>query len=442
MFRQRHVDATKIAHAIFTQQVAARHIRCLAGDHQIGSLAAADVEDQACGDFRAGLNEARIDAALETVAGIGLERKFSACRGGAQRIEQGGFEEAIRGLGRTTRSLAAHDAAEALGADVVGDHRHGVIERIGLAVERLQRLAGPGKARADGAPHLGRIEDVQGPAVAVGDVVGDVDQCRNGPQADGLQAALHPLRRRAVPDPTKMPANEQRARLVVGIIEGENNIDRRFVGALERLHIEGFQASQTLRGEVAGDAVDPQRVRAVGGDLHVDHRVVHAQCLGRRGADGKIVRQLDDAGVLVGQLQFALGTQHASGFNPADGADLEIDPGAGDMSAGGREDADKAGFRIGGAAHHLHEARCGFHIAHPQAIRIGMLAGFLYPGDSETFKLRRRVGDLFHFEADADQAVDDLIEAGLGVEVVLQPCKGKFHVRPPDSVGTCRAAKP
>ena len=152
--------------------------------------------------------------------------------------------------------------------------------------------------------------------------------------------------------------------------------------------------------------------------------------------------KLDDAGVLVGQLQFALGTQHAAGFDAADGADLEIDPGAGDMGAGGCEDADKAGPCIGGAAHHLHEARCGFHIAHAQAIRIGMLAGFLHPRHGETFKLGGRVGDLFHFEADADQPVDDFIEAGLGVEVVLQPCKGEFHVRPPDSVGTCRAAKP
>ena len=40
---------------------------------------------------------------------------------------------------------------------------------------------------------------------------------------------------------------------------------------------------------------------------------------------------------------------------------------------------------------------------------------------------RRHVGDLFHFEADTDQPLADLIERGGGVEIVLQPGEREFH---------------
>src|SRR3546814_7089829 len=44
------------------------------------------------------------------------------------------------------------------------------------------------------------VEDVQRPAEIEGDVVGDVDQRRDGTQADGAQAVLQPLRAGAVLD--------------------------------------------------------------------------------------------------------------------------------------------------------------------------------------------------------------------------------------------------
>src|SRR3546814_21097142 len=44
------------------------------------------------------------------------------------------------------------------------------------------------------------VEDVQRPAEIEGDVVGDIDQRRDGTQADGAQAVLQPLRAGAVLD--------------------------------------------------------------------------------------------------------------------------------------------------------------------------------------------------------------------------------------------------
>src|SRR3546814_14548830 len=53
------------------------------------------------------------------------------------------------------------------------------------------------------ALHLAGIEDVQRPAEVEGHVVGDVDQRRDGAQADGAQAVLQPGRAGTVPHAAK-----------------------------------------------------------------------------------------------------------------------------------------------------------------------------------------------------------------------------------------------
>ena len=79
--------------------------------------------------------------------------------------------------------FAADNAGNALGGIVIGDHRHLRRERIGLAVKGRNLFAVPRHARPDIALHLVRIEDMQRPAIGKGDVVGDVDQRGNRPQA-------------------------------------------------------------------------------------------------------------------------------------------------------------------------------------------------------------------------------------------------------------------
>ena len=114
------------------------------------------------------------------------------------RIEEGRFDEDIgRGLG-AAGLLAAHDAGNAARGFVVGDHAHGRIERVGLAVERQNLFAVFGHARLHIALELVGIEDMQRPAAVIGDKVGDVDQRRDRPKPDGAQPFLHPFGRRAV----------------------------------------------------------------------------------------------------------------------------------------------------------------------------------------------------------------------------------------------------
>ena len=62
-----------------------------------------------------------------------------------------------------------------------------------------------------GAGKLVGVEHVQGTAEVVGDVVGDVDQRRDRPKADGDQPVLQPFRARAILHVAEIAADHQRA---------------------------------------------------------------------------------------------------------------------------------------------------------------------------------------------------------------------------------------
>ena len=106
--------------------------------------------DQPRRKLEAGQHEGRIDAALEAVARIGIDAELAAGLGDGERLPQRRFDQHVDGLIRAAGSLAAHDAGERLDAVVVGDDAHRRIERIGLAVERQQALAGPARAARRG----------------------------------------------------------------------------------------------------------------------------------------------------------------------------------------------------------------------------------------------------------------------------------------------------
>ena len=107
--------------------------------------------------------------------------------------------------------LAAHDAAEAHRARLVGDHRDLGIELVGPAVQRLEALAGAREAQAEIALELGRVEHVERAPEVHRHEVGDVDQRRDRPEPDRGQALLQPGRARPVAQAAEHPADEQRA---------------------------------------------------------------------------------------------------------------------------------------------------------------------------------------------------------------------------------------
>ena len=91
---------------------------------------------------------------------------------------------------------------------------------------------------------------------------------------------------------------------------------------------------------------------------------------------GASAGQLDDALVVVGELQLELGDQHAAAFDAADVADAERDVLARNVGARRHEHALHAGARIRRAAHDLHRlAVAGIDHADAQPIGVGMLLG-------------------------------------------------------------------
>ena len=145
---------------------------------------------------------------------------------------------------------------------------------------------------------------------------------------------------------------------------------------LELAHVGG--------GEIARDAVHAGAVRPVRRQVDLDHRIAEAGPLRVGRADRRIVRQVDDAVVVVGQLQLGFRDQHAAALDAADGADAERDVLAGNEGAGRREHALHAGARIGRAAHDLHRlAVAGVDHADAQPVGVRMLLGLDHARDRE-----------------------------------------------------------
>ena len=154
--------------------------------------------------------------------------------------------------------------------------------------------------------------------------------------------------------------------------------------------------------------------------------------------------------MIVRDLELRGRAQHAAALDAADGADAERDVLAGDVGAGRREHALHAGAGVGRAAHHLdRRARARVDHAHAQAIGVGVLLGGDHLGDAVGGERLRLVLHALDLEADAGERLDDLVERGVGVEVILEPGEGEFHrfspltdVRPPTSVGMSSGRKP
>ncbi len=208
-------------------------------------------------------------------------------------------------------------------------------------------------------------------------------------------------------------------------------VDRALELAGHRVGGQRLERAIAGGGEIARDAVHAEAIAAVGRDRDVDHRIADAENGGCRLADPGIGRQFDDAVVILAEAQLARRAQHAGAFDAADDALLEIDAGTGDMRAGGREHALHAGVRVGRTAHDLDLVRAGVDDADAQPVGIGMLVGRNHMADDEGRETLRAVLDAFDLEAERGQALHDVVERAIGIEMVLEPGEGEFHRAPP-----------
>ena len=209
-------------------------------------------------------------------------RPVAAVRSGSNRATSSSTSVVV---GVDAGALTAHDPAKADGAAGVGDHGHAVGQNIGLAVQRQQLLARPRRAQHDIALQLARVEHVQRPAEVEGQIVGDVDQGRDRPQADGLQPVLQPGRARRRCGRRESSGRRTTGRPSPRHREGQRDPDAGRAAARHRREIPAAQPAEAGGGEVAGDAGDAEAVAAVRRQLDLDHRAFQAQHLGRGRAD-------------------------------------------------------------------------------------------------------------------------------------------------------------
>jgi hypothetical protein len=207
----------------------------------------------------------------------------------------------------------------------------------------------------------------------------------------------------------------------------DRHLDRAFAITGDRLDLTTLERAEAGRREIAGDAMDAGGVGTVRRQVDLDDRVVEMR-VGREGrADRRISRQVDDAIMLIRQLKLALGAHHAVAFNAADLADRQRHVDAGHIGAGSGEGADQPGPCIGRAADDLDGlAVTGVDGENLQLVGVGMPVCRQHLGNDERLE-GRLVVDGLNFEADRRQALDDLVERSVGVEMILEPGEGEFH---------------
>ena len=261
----RDVDAEQPLHFAVGEGDRALRLDRIAGDDHPRRLAAAQVDHQMRRQLRAGDAEIGIDAALEAIARVGDDAEFAPGRG-----DVGASHSALSiSTSRVFSSqpecsppiTPAIDSTPSSSAITTMD----LVERVGLAVERQHALAGARAAHGERALDLGGVEHVQRPAAIEGDVIGDVDQRADRPEADGAQPLLHPFRRRAVGDAAHQAQREGRAEMSVAGREVELDRRRAVEGRDDRPRRVGLELAEAGGGEIAGDAGNAGRVGPVGG---------------------------------------------------------------------------------------------------------------------------------------------------------------------------------
>ena len=230
-----------------------------------------------------------------------------------------------------------------------------------------------------------------------------------------------------------MAAHHDRAGAVGPGLVAVRPLDGARVRTLHAFGLDRLQRAEARGGEVARDAVHAEAIAAVGRHLDLDNRIVEAERLGGGDAGLRFGRQVDDAVMIVAELELAHRAEHAVALLAADLADLEVHVGAGDVAARRGEHGLHARARVGRAAHDLHDSRAGIDLADAQAIGVGMLHGLDHVAHDEALQGLGRIGDALDFEAEHGQRIAHFGEARVGLDMLLEPGKRELHRATPSS---------
>ena len=266
--------------------------------------------------------------------------------------------------------------------------------------------------------NLARIKHVKGAVAIIGEKVGDIDQRRDRPQANGAQPILKPFRRRAVFN-TPDKAAGKNLTAIGGCIFVNRHGDRAGelpfdMGRFDRLH-----RAKPARRKIKGNTAYAQGIGAVGGDRDFDHRVDLGGVIDRKPVDKAFTYlargQLDDAVVFFAQLHFAFGTHHAIAFDATDFADADGAINAGHVNAGLGDHNGDPFAGIGRATDDLGLAFIGVHLANPKSVCIGVRFGLDDLADGKIGQPACGVRHALYLKAEVGQRLGDFVNRGRGV---------------------------
>ncbi len=220
---------------------------------------------------------------------------------------------------------------------------------------------------------------MQRPADIEGEEVGDVDQRIDWPQPDRRQPPLQPGRARPVAHGHGSSAQHP------GTGRRRNRPTHRAVKQpLDRRRRPRLQRPNPRRRQIRAHPTHTQRIAAVRRDRDIDHRVIEPGVDRVGGPDRRILRQVDDAGMVLAQPHLAEAEQHARGLHAADLAHLQHRIQPRNMAARRREHRLHPGPRIRRAADHGdRRAIAHIHRADAQPVRIRVLHRRRHLGDAE-----------------------------------------------------------
>ena len=187
------VDAEEFQRASFIENDVAEELWGFSSDFEFGLGGAADdFQNELRGEVAAAVDLMRVDAALEAVAGVGMQRESAGGAADIARGEVGAFEKDVRrGLGNAG-FLTTHDASDGDGAGVVGDDEIFGEQGVFLAVEREDFFAFFGAADGDATLEFIEVKGVQALAHLHHHIVGDIDDVVDGAEADAFETAFEP----------------------------------------------------------------------------------------------------------------------------------------------------------------------------------------------------------------------------------------------------------
>ena len=310
---------------------------------------------------------------------------------------------------------------------IIANHQHTRFQIIGFFIERMKCLTAlclPDKQAVAFNP--GNVKGVQRAPQIKHHIVGDIDKRADRALPDRFQPLCHPVRAWPVFDPAKGNAGHQRCQMC-RIIKVDIPAQRAVIAAIMRAGIKRLQRAMAGRCQVTCHAAHTKTVGPVRGNRDFDDRIIQTGKPGKTRAHRGIVRQVDDAVMLIGNHHLAFGAEHAVGILTADIASFEFQIDSRHIGAGRCENTLHAGACIRRTADNLHRiAATGIHHADTQAIRIGVLFGRNHLGDGKGGQCSTVVKALY-LQPQHWQGIQNLLQRMIGIEMVKQPVAGEFH---------------